>query len=288
MNPNRSRPRARPPVALLDYGVGNLHSAAKALDRAGAEVRMVPTVAAAEAAGAWAMVVPGVGAYRACLEGLGRAGGAAAVAAWIDVGRPLLGICVGMQLLFEASEEGPVGDGIGALAGTVRRLGGFGGHGPAAGSTEAVSQRGRGAPRWVGGPVKVPHIGWDEVTVQPGGSGGTVPRPEGVRADSTAAAGPPDGSRSRLFAGIADGARFYFVHSYAPEASGAAVAAVCDYGSPFAAAVERGNLFGTQFHPEKSSAAGHALLSNFVALVAEWGAGDQEPEGARGAVRGIS
>jgi len=118
----------------------------------------------------------------------------------------------------------PVHDGIGALPGTVRRL---------------------------TGSVKVPHIGWNEVTVQPRGSGGT------------------DESRSRLLAGIADGTRFYFVHSYAPGAGGEAVAAVCDYGGPFAAAVERGNLFGTQFHPEKSGAAGHALLSNFVALVAE-------------------
>ncbi len=77
----------KPSVALLDYGVGNLHSAAKALDRAGAEVRVVPTVLEAEAAGAAALVVPGVGAYRACLEGLGRAGGPAAVAAWIDARR---------------------------------------------------------------------------------------------------------------------------------------------------------------------------------------------------------
>jgi glutamine amidotransferase len=198
----------RPPVALLDYGVGNLHSAAKALDRAGAEVRVVPTVA--EAAGAAGLVVPGVGAYGACLTGLGSAGGAAAVATWLDGGRPLLGICVGMQLLFEASEEGPVADGVGVVPGKIRRL---------------------------TGPVKIPHIGWDEVTVRPG---------------------------SRLFAGLGDGTRFYFVHSYAPEADGEAVAAVCDYGGRFAAAVEHGNLFGTQFHPEKSGAAGLTLLANFV------------------------
>jgi glutamine amidotransferase len=89
------------------------------------------------------------------------------------------------------------------------------------------------------GKVKIPHIGWDEVTVRPG---------------------------SRLLAGLADGTRFYFVHSYAPEPDGAA-AAVCDYGGRFAAAVEYGNLFGTQFHPEKSGAAGLALLANFVAEV---------------------
>src|SRR5215204_2194008 len=191
----------RPPVALLDYGVGNLHSAAKALDRAGAEVRVVPTVA--EAAGAAGLVVPGVGAYGACLSGLGSAGGPAAVAGWLEGGRPLLGICVGMQLLFEASEEGPVSDGAGVVPGKIRRL--------------------------TGG-VKIPHIGWDEVTVRPG-------------------------------------TRFYFVHSYAPEPDGEAIAAVCDYGGRFAAAIEHGNLFGTQFHPEKSGAAGLALLANFVGEV---------------------
>jgi imidazole glycerol-phosphate synthase subunit HisH len=201
----------RPPVAVLDYGVGNLHSAAKALDRAGAEVRVVPTVA--EAGGAAGLVVPGVGAYGACLNGLASAGGAAAVAAWLQEGRPLLGICVGMQLLFEASEEGPVSDGVGVVPGKIRRL---------------------------TGDVKIPHIGWDEVAVRQG---------------------------SRLFAGLGDGTRFYFVHSYAPEPDGDAVAAVCDYGGRFAAAVEHGNLFGTQFHPEKSGAAGLALLANFVAEV---------------------
>jgi glutamine amidotransferase len=198
----------RPPLALLDYGVGNLHSAAKALDRAGAGVRVVTTVA--EAAGAAALVVPGVGAYGACLAGLERAGGAAAVAAWAAAGRPLLGICVGMQLLFEASEEGPVSGGVGAVGGAVRRL--------RAG-------------------VKLPHIGWDEVAVRASG---------------------------RLFAGLPSGTRFYFVHSYAPPGDGTEVAATCDYGGRFAAAVERGPLFGTQFHPEKSGAAGLRLLRNFV------------------------
>jgi glutamine amidotransferase len=201
----------RPPVAVLDYGVGNLHSAAKALDRAGADVRVVATVE--EAGGAAGLVVPGVGAYGACLSGLASAGGAGAVAGWLEGGRPLLGICVGMQLLFEASEEGPVSDGVGVLPGKIRRL---------------------------TGRVKIPHIGWDEVAVRSG---------------------------SRLLAGLGDGTRFYFVHSYAPEPDGDAVAAVCDYGGPFAAAVEHGNLFGTQFHPEKSGAAGLALLANFVGEV---------------------
>jgi glutamine amidotransferase len=201
--------RTGPPVALVDYGVGNLHSAAKALDRAGADVRLVPAVADA-GPGAAGLVVPGVGAYGACLEGLGTAGGPPAVAEWLAGGRPLLGICVGMQLLFEGSEEGPVSGGVGALPGKVRRL---------------------------DGGVKIPHIGWNQVTVRRG---------------------------SRLFAGLPDGTRFYFVHSYAPEPDGEAVAAVCDHGGRFAAAVESGNLFGTQFHPEKSGHAGLALLGTFV------------------------
>ncbi|HWD44102.1 MAG TPA: hypothetical protein VHM23_10420, partial [Actinomycetota bacterium] len=110
----------RPPVAVLDYGVGNLHSAAKALDRAGADVRVVATVE--EAGGAAGLVVPGVGAYGACLTGLASAGGAEAVAGWLATGRPLLGICVGMQLRFEASDAGPVADGVGVLPGRIRRL----------------------------------------------------------------------------------------------------------------------------------------------------------------------
>jgi glutamine amidotransferase len=146
-----------------------------------------------------------------------------------------------MQLLFEASEEGPVGDGVGVLPGKIRRLDGGapgtaeGFPGESGGAREAPSG-GPGGP----GPVKIPHIGWDEVTVRPG---------------------------SRLLAGLGDGTRFYFVHSYAPEPDGEAVAAVCDYGGRFAAAVEHGNLFGTQFHPEKSGRAGLALLANFVAVV---------------------
>ncbi len=158
----------------------------------------------------WSTTASATSIRRACLEGLGTAGGPAAVAEWLAGGRPLLGICVGMQLLFEASEEGPVSGGVAALPGKVRRL---------------------------GGGVKIPHIGWNQVTVRRG---------------------------SRLFAGLPDDARFYFVHSYAPEPDGEAVAAVCDHGGRFAAAVESENLFGTQFHPEKSGRAGLALLGNFV------------------------
>jgi imidazole glycerol-phosphate synthase subunit HisH len=202
--------RSRPPVAVLDYGVGNLHSATKALDRAGAGVRVVTSIE--DAAGAAGLVVPGVGAYGACLTGLGTAGGSEGARDWLATGKPMLGVCVGMQLLFEGSEEGPVHDGIGALPGTLRKL---------------------------SGDVKIPHIGWNEVTVRPG---------------------------SRLLAGLPDGTRFYFVHSYAATAEPEVAAATCDYAGKWTAAVERDNLFGTQFHPEKSGAAGLTLLSNFVAI----------------------
>jgi len=213
---------AQPPIALLDYGVGNLHSASKALARAGADVRIIPHLD--QVAGAAGLVVPGVGAYGACLKGLESAGGTEGVRAWIATGRPVLGVCVGMQLLFAGSEEGPVTDGIRAVPGVVKRL-------------DAGE--------------KIPHIGWDEVTVRPG---------------------------SRLFAGLPDGTRFYFVHSYAPAADGPgseAVAATCDYSGRWAAAVEHGSVFGTQFHPEKSGASGLKLLGNFVAVC-----GGGAPDGA--------
>lgn len=196
-------------IALIDYGAGNLTSVKKALAALGTEFTVPETPALCEEASA--LIVPGVGHFSATMaldEPWRRAIGRA-----VDAGTPLLGICVGMQLLFEASEEGPVGDGVGVVPGKIRYL---------------------------TGPVKIPHIGWDEVTVRPG---------------------------SRLFAGLGDGTRFYFVHSYAPEPEGEAVAAVCDYGGRFAAAVEHGNLFGTQFHPEKSGGAGLALLANFVSEV---------------------
>jgi glutamine amidotransferase len=242
---------SRPPVALVDYGVGNLHSAAKALDRAGGGVRVVRRID--DAGGAAGLVVPGVGAYGACLAGLDRAGGVEAVRDWLASGRPLLGVCVGMQLLFEASEEGPVDGGVGALPGTVARLGGDGapaapasrpGPEPRGGARPAApaSRRSSGAPGGTRRAVKVPHIGWDEVAVRPG---------------------------SRLLAGLPAGTRFYFVHSYAPPAGPGYTAATCEYGGEWAAAVEAGGLFGTQFHPEKSGAAGLALLANFVGACRE-------------------
>ncbi|MFA5785978.1 MAG: imidazole glycerol phosphate synthase subunit HisH [Actinomycetota bacterium] len=201
---------ARMRVAVLDYGMGNLASAAKALERAGAEVCV--TADPSEVRRRGALVVPGVGAFGACMANLAAAGGVDLVREWIGQSRPLLGICLGMQTLFASSEEDD-GAGLGVLEGKVAKL--------------------------PGGPgLKVPHMGWNEV------------RPRAT---------------SRLFAGIDEDSRFYFVHSYYAVPSDPAVeAASCQYGISFTAAIERGMLFATQFHPEKSGDVGAALLSNFL------------------------
>jgi imidazole glycerol-phosphate synthase subunit HisH len=200
-------------VVVLDYGSGNLRSAERALARAGADVTVTADLDAAAAADG--LVVPGVGAYAACMAGIDAVGAGPVIAERVAAGRPVLGICVGMQILFEYGEEhGVVTPGLGLLPGGVTRL-------PAR---------------------RVPHMGWNEVAV-------------------------PDGSA--LFAGLASGTRFYFVHSYAAlDAAGLAVdgarVTTCTHEAPFVAAVERGPLAAAQFHPEKSADAGAALLRNWV------------------------
>jgi glutamine amidotransferase len=196
-----------PRVVVLDYGSGNLRSAERALARVGADVTVTadPT-AAREAAG---LVGPGVGAFAACMAGLSGVDGAALVRGRVEAGRPVLGICVGMQVLFDSGEEhGVVTDGLGVLPGKVSRL---------------------------RAPI-LPHMGWN--TVQP-------------------AAG------SVLFAGIPAGTRFYFVHSYAASETDGLVS-TSEHGGPFVAAVERGPVAATQFHPEKSGDAGAQLLANWL------------------------
>ena len=196
-------------IAVVDYGIGNLRSAEKALQHLGADARLTPDEA--EIAGAAAVVLPGVGNFGACMRAL-RASGLEAVArAAATDGRPFLGICVGMQMLFDGSDESPGEAGLGVVGGRITRL-------PAT--------------------VRLPQMGWNTLDARPG---------------------------SKLLAGLPDPAWCYFVHSYAPEpADEADVAAWCDYGRRFAAAIERGPLWATQFHPEKSSAVGLALLANFV------------------------
>lgn len=194
-------------VVVLDYGSGNLRSAERALARTGADVTVTRDYAAALDADG--LVVPGVGAYAACMRQLHAVRGGTLIWDRLRRQRPVLGICVGMQVLFEHGVEHDVRtEGIGVLAGTVSRL-------------EA--------------PV-VPHMGWNTVEVAEG---------------------------STLFAGV-ESERFYFVHSYAAREVPDVLTTTADHGGPFAAAVERGVLAATQFHPEKSGDAGAALLANWV------------------------
>jgi glutamine amidotransferase len=195
-------------VVLLDYGSGNLRSAERALQRAGAEVTLTKDFdTALEADG---LVVPGVGAFAACMRGINAVRGGTLVWDRLRKRRPVLGICVGMQVLFETGvEHGEQTDGLGVLPGAVTRL-------------EADV---------------VPHMGWNTVDVPPG---------------------------STLFDGL-EQERFYFVHSYAVHGTVEdALTTTARHGEPFVAAVERGALSATQFHPEKSGDAGAALLHNWV------------------------
>ncbi|CAJ63641.1 MULTISPECIES: imidazole glycerol phosphate synthase subunit HisH [Frankia] len=201
----------RPRVVVLDYGSGNLRSAQRALARVGADVTVGDDLdAALDADG---LVVPGVGAYAACMAGLDRVGAGPVVRERVAAGRPVLGICVGMQVLYELGDEHGVRTaGLGVLAGEVRRL---------------------------AAPI-LPHMGWNTVR-------------------------PP--AASTLFAGLPADTRFYFVHSYAAKADPDAGDTIGEHGEPFAAAVERGALAATQFHPEKSGDAGAHLLTNWLATL---------------------
>ena len=198
---------ATPRVVVLDYGSGNLRSAERALARVGADVSVTADVSAARECDG--LVVPGVGACAACMEGVRRVGGDAVVSGRLAADRPVLGICVGMQVLYDVGEEhGVTTSGIGVLPGRVEQL-----HADV-----------------------LPHMGWNTVR-------------------------PSDGSA--LFAGV-EGERFYFVHSYGVRPAGAGES-VSEHGEVFVAAVERGVLSATQFHPEKSGDAGLHLLHNWVA-----------------------
>jgi imidazole glycerol-phosphate synthase subunit HisH len=200
-------------IAVVDYGIGNLRSAEKALQHLGADARL--TSVAGEIAGAAAVVLPGVGNFGACMRALRTSGLEDVTRGAATDGRPFLGICVGMQMLFDGSDESPEAEGLGIVAGRITRL---------------------------PGSVRLPQMGWNTLEVQP---------------------------ESRLLAGLPDPAWCYFVHTYAPDPHDAAiVAAWCDYGRRFAAAIERGPLWATQFHPEKSGAVGLALLANFVKAAA--------------------
>jgi glutamine amidotransferase len=195
-------------IAVLDYGIGNLRSAQKALERVGADARL--TADPADVAAADGVVLPGVGAFGRCMQALRETKLEEPALDAIERSVPFLGICVGMQMLYEGSEEDPETPGMGVLGGWVRRL-------PDG--------------------VKRPQMQWNRLDRE---------------------------AESPLLAGLGDPTWVYFVHSFAPEPT-AEVVATCDYGGPVVAAVQRGTLWATQFHPEKSSAAGLRLLANFVA-----------------------
>ncbi|HEY2813169.1 MAG TPA: imidazole glycerol phosphate synthase subunit HisH [Acidimicrobiales bacterium] len=202
---------ACPLVAVLDYGIGNLRSAQKALEHVGADARLTEDVSLIrDAAG---VVLPGVGAFARCMDALERTGLAPVAREMATGAVPFLGICIGMQLLYDESEENPGRPGLGVLPGVVRRL---------------------------GDGVKHPQMQWNTIEPRNG---------------------------SDLFAGLPDPAWFYFVHSFAPD-DDANATAMCDYGGSVVAAVERGTVAATQFHPEKSGANGLRLLGNFVARCA--------------------
>lgn len=200
-------------LAIIDYQMGNLRSVQKGFERFGHEAVItsdVKTLAAADK-----LVLPGVGAFADAIAELRRRDLAPVIRDAIAAGKPFLGICLGLQLLFEVSHEDGEHEGLGVLAGEVRRF-------------------------TLPHPYKVPHMGWNRVRYT---------------------------RRPPIFADVADGSHFYFVHSYYVVPRDAAlVAGTADYPDPFCAMIWRENLFATQFHPEKSQTAGLAVLKGFAEL----------------------
>jgi glutamine amidotransferase len=195
-------------IAVIDYKAGNLTSVMKAMDALGAQATVTADADAVRRAGK--VILPGVGHFQATRL-LQETGLTEAIRESIGRGVPFLGICVGLQWLFAGSTEAPGVEGLGVFPGECERF---------------------------AGGVKVPHVGWNQVRLQPD---------------------------SRLMRGVEDGAFVYYTHSYrAPVVNN--TVAVTDYGAPFSGAVERDNVMGVQFHPEKSSAAGMRVLRNFVEL----------------------
>ena len=194
-------------IAVLDYGIGNLRSAEKALQRVGGDAVLTDDPGAIDRAAG--VVLPGVGAFGRCMEALRATGLDDVALRAVESGRPFLGVCIGMQMLYSASDENPGVAGLSVLDGSVRLL---------------------------PDTVKRPQMQWNVLERQ---------------------------GEARMLASLVEPVWVYFVHSYAPEPT-ADVVATCDYGGPVVAAVERGNVWATQFHPEKSGAAGLQLLGNFV------------------------
>ncbi|MGN6586214.1 MAG: imidazole glycerol phosphate synthase subunit HisH [Solirubrobacterales bacterium] len=201
-------------IAILDYGMGNLRSVEKALEHVG--VTAIVTNDGDEVRAADGVILPGVGAFPRAMERIRELGLDELIAERRDSGVPILGICLGLQLLFDSSTELGGANGLGLLEGPVGELAAEG--------------------------LKVPHIGWEPVRWE---------------------------RESRLTEGIPSETPFYFVHSFAPQSSSEELLGTAVYGKRFACAAERDNVFGVQFHPEKSSSAGLRLLSNFAGICAK-------------------
>jgi imidazole glycerol-phosphate synthase subunit HisH len=200
-------------ICILDYGMGNLRSVEKALEHVGATATIANDAEAIRAADG--LILPGVGAFPKAMAGVRELGLSELIAERRQAGVPILGICLGLQLLFDSTTELGGAEGLGLLSGSVDRL-------------EAPG-------------LKVPHIGWSPVRWE---------------------------KPSRLTEGIDTETPFYLVHSFAPAPELDDLLGTAAYGTRFACAAERDNVFGVQFHPEKSSAAGLRLLSNFAGICA--------------------
>ena len=200
-------------IAVIDYDAGNIKSVEKALQYLGQEARI--TGDKDEILAADRVLLPGVGAFGDAMKRLDDYGLSDVIRSYVKTGKPFMGICLGLQLLFDESEESPGVKGLGLLHGRIRRI-----------------PEGPGR--------KVPQIGWNDISISPS---------------------------SRLFRGIPDGSYVYFVHSYYLDAADkSVVAATTEYGVKIDAAVEAGNIFACQFHPEKSSGVGLDILRNFLSV----------------------
>ncbi len=198
-------------IALIDYGIGNIKSVENSFLKAGAEIRVTADPAVID--GSAAVILPGVGAYRDAFSNLDRRGLIEPIYKNIKL-KPFLGICIGMQLLFEYSLEDGKNKGLGIFKGSVQKI-------PAG--------------------VKIPHMGWNQLNI--------------IKKDS------------KVLKEISNGENFYFVHSYhaVPEDS-SIVSGTTNYGTDLVASIEKDNIYGFQFHPEKSSIIGQKLLKNFLKL----------------------